>query len=744
MLRSRAIEELPIPRLLLVSNRLPITVRLERGQVAAERSAGGLATGLRGVHADPDSLWIGWPGDTSRLTPGQRAELGRHLDAMRVRSVPLSPAEVTAYYDGFANGVLWPLFHYLLDRVPLEATSWDAYVRVNTRFADITAEEARAGDIAWVHDYQLCLVPALLRQRRPGLRIGYFLHIPFPSAEVFRTLAMREAILEGLLGADVIGFHTAAYRRHFADAVSLVLGHRVERSVAPDAEGAQELRVGGRCVRLVVAPMGVDFAGLHASAESVGVNAEAAALREPGTHLLLGIDRLDYTKGIPRRMLAFERLLEREPALRGTTRLLQVAVPSRERLDAYRQMRRQVEELVGRINGLHTYGAIVPIHYVYRALTEEQVVAHYRAAQVMLVTPLRDGMNLVAKEFVAARGDLDGVLLLSELAGAADELDAAVLVNPYDISGTATAMARALTMPALERRARMTALRARVEVGDVHAWAARFLGHLTAPLARIGPASPTPVRRIDDVLATLRAAPRRVLLLDYDGTLVPFAPRPSLAAPDAALLSLLHRLAILPGTAVHLVSGRRRADLERWFGHLPLGLHAEHGLWSRWPGQTAWVMRPVPPDDWKALVRPTLEAWTERVPGTAIEEKTASLAFHYRESGLLEAPEELRRAADEYARWLPVDVLPGNRVLELRARGTSKGSIATAMRERGELEGVVLALGDDTTDIDLFAALPADAHTVQVGDVPLPARHRVDGVEAARALLERLLVPEGV
>ncbi len=731
---------MPLPRLILVSNRLPITVRLERGQVVVGRSAGGLATGLRGVHAEPDSLWIGWPGDTSRFAEAQRAELGRSLEAMRVRPVPLSPADVTNYYDGYANGVLWPLFHYLLDRVPLEASTWDTYVRVNERFADIVAEEARPGDHVWVHDYHLCLVPALLRRRRPGVRIGYFLHIPFPAAEVFRTLAWRSAILEGLLGADVLGFHTASYRRHFADSVSLLLGHRVARSSRPD--DAHDLRVGERGVRLVVAPMGVDAAGIAETAGSRAVKAEAATLRQPGTRLLLGIDRLDYTKGIPRRMLAFERLLEREPSLRGTTRLLQVAVPSRERVDAYRHIRRQVEEHVGRINGLYTQGATVPIHYVYRSLTEQQVIAHYRAADAMVVTPLRDGMNLVAKEFVAARTDLDGVLLLSELAGAADELDAALLVNPYDIAGVATAMARALTMPEGERRARMTALRDKVAGADVFSWARSFLDRLAEPSERVGPADVTPTRRLADLIHVLRQAPRRVLLLDYDGTLVPFAARPPLAAPDPDLLGLLRRTTELPGTAVHLVSGRLRGDLERWFGHLPLGLHAEHGLWSRWIGETEWRMRPMPPNDWMRVVRPLLEAWTARLPGSAIEEKTASLAFHYRETGLDEAPEELRRAVEEYARWLPVDALAGNRVLEIRARGTNKGAIVTALRERGELDGVVLALGDDQTDVDLFTALPADAHTVQVGDVALPARHRVAGVEGARALLEQLLERE--
>ena len=725
-----------MPRLLLVSNRLPVTVRGDRGQLHIGRSVGGLATGLRGVHADPDTTWVGWPGDTSRLPEPQRAELTKALDRMRVRAVPISPAEVAAYYDGFSNGVLWPLFHYLLDRVPLETTTWDAYTRVNERFADVVAEIARAGDVVWVHDYHLCLLPALLRRRIPGLRIGFFLHVPFPAAEVFRTLVWRRPILEGLLGADLVGFHTAAYRRYFADAAALVLGHRMERAARP--EGAHHLRVGSRVVRLVAAPMGVDVAALTRVAATPEVAAEAAGLRQPGTRLLLGIDRLDYTKGIPRRLLAFERLLETHPHLRGRVRLLQVAVPSREKVDAYRHIRRHVEEHVGRINGLYTQGSAVPIHYVYRSLSEAEVVAHYRAADVMLVTPLRDGMNLVAKEFVAARDDLDGVLVLSELAGAAAELDAALLVNPYDINGVADALAQALAMPESERRLRMFTLRKQVRVGDVHAWASRFLAHLAAPPPPPENAVPP---RLDDALSAFRDAPRRVLLLDYDGTLVPFAPRPQLAAPDAPLLALLRRLASAPGMDVHLVSGRRRGDLERWFGDVPVGLHAEHGLWSRWPQRARWEMRPLPLADWKAAVRPGLEAWVDRVPGSLVEEKTASLAFHYRDTGLLEPPLALAAAFEEYARWLPVEVVAGSRVLELRARGTDKSVVVHALRERGELTDAVLALGDDTTDIDLFAALPEHAVTVQVGDVPLPARWRVGTPADARALLERLLVP---
>lgn len=725
-------------RLLLVSNRLPITVRNDRGPLQVTRSTGGLATGLRGVHATPDTLWVGWPGDTARMSDGQRAELTRLLDTARLHAVPLSPSEVSAYYDGFSNGVLWPLFHYLLDRVPLEATTYDTWRRVNERFADIVADLVTGDDIAWVHDYHLCLVPSMLRARRPDLRIGFFLHIPFPAAELYRTLAWRRPVLEGLLGADVVGFHTAACRRHFADAAALILGHRIER--APRAEHAQTLRVGARAVRLVVAPMGVDVTALEHLARSPTVSAAAADLREPGTRLLLGVDRLDYTKGIPRRLLAFERLLERSPALRGHVRMLQVAVPSRERVDAYRHIRRSVEEHVGRINGLYTQGSTVPVHYVYRSLTEEQVVAHYRAADVMLVTPLRDGMNLVAKEFVAARDDLDGVLVLSELAGAAAELDAALLVNPYDVAAQADAVARALTMPEAERRLRMHTLRTRVRHNDVRAWANGFLAHLRAAPARPSP-EPT---RLDLAVATVRAAPRRLLLLDYDGTLVPFAPTPPQAAPDAELLELLRALARVPGTDLHIVSGRRRTDLQRWFGELPIGLHAEHGLWSRWPHRSRWEMRPLPLADWKAAVRPGLESWCARIPGALLEEKTASLAFHYRESGLLALPEALRAELEEHTRWLPVDLIAGSRVLELRARGTDKGVIVQALRARGALGEAILAMGDDRTDADLLGALPPEAVTVQVGDVPLPARWRVSDPKEARALLGTLLVGAAV
>jgi trehalose 6-phosphate synthase/phosphatase len=460
-------------RMLIVSNRLPVTVRAEHGELRVTRSTGGLATALRGVHSQRESLWIGWPGDTARLSALPRQKIDAELAGMRAAPVYLDADEHHRFYDGFSNGVLWPLFHYLLDKVNLDAQpDWEAYRSVNERFAAVVSDHYRAGDTIWIHDYQLMLLPALLRRRFPAAKIGFFLHTPFPSAEVFRILPWREQILEGLLGADLVGFHTASYRLRFLAAAARVLG------LDP---GEDALEHEGRTVALGVHPISVDVGEIERLTSDPEVRAEAERIRAEarGRKIVLGIDRLDYTKGIPRRLLAIERFLEREPELRYQVRFLQLAVPTREEVSAYADYRSVVHEMVGRING--RYGSVdeTPIHYLNRSLPFEQVVALYLAADVMLVTPLRDGMNLVAKEFVATRVNDDGVLVLSEFAGAAVELETALIVNPYDIEAVASTISRALRLPADERRARMVRLRQRVHEYDVHAWAREFVGHLS-------------------------------------------------------------------------------------------------------------------------------------------------------------------------------------------------------------------------------------------------------------------------
>ncbi|HET7752381.1 MAG TPA: bifunctional alpha,alpha-trehalose-phosphate synthase (UDP-forming)/trehalose-phosphatase [Anaeromyxobacteraceae bacterium] len=722
-----------MPRLLIVSNRLPVTVRADGDAVSVERSSGGLATGMSGPHERMGGLWIGWPGELDAIPSAARAEVEQRLAELRLVPVPLTADEIARYYENYSNGVLWPLFHYFAARLPLEVRDFDAYEAVNERFAEIVAAHWQPGDLVWVHDYQLMLVPRMLRDRVPDARIGFFLHIPFPSSEVFRLLPQREQLMEGLLGADLVGFHTASYFRHFSSAVLRLAGGAID---------VDRVRWRGREVRLGVFPMGVDAAQLSELSASPEVAALAADHRADGAQLLVGVDRLDYTKGIPRRLLAYRRMLLRHPELREKVRLVQVAVPSREKVEAYREYREEVDAIVGQIHGELATPRWSPIHYMYRSLSQAEIVALYRAADAVLVTPIRDGMNLVAKEFVAARADGDGVLVLSELAGAAAELSEALRVNPYDIERSAEVFYRALTMPADERRTRMEVLRERVMNHDVHRWANRFIAQLErSGDGEVSSQGISPRAALREATDRARRAPRLVMLLDYDGTLVPFVATPELAIPDAALIELLRRLAARPSTEVHLVSGRKRATLERWFGSLPVGLHAEHGFWSRFPGG-AWKPIEVRDVRWREPVLEILRDFTERTPGALIEEKTAGVAWHYRAADPEYGSAQSRELTVHLSTLLsnaPVEILQGDKVLEVRPHGIDKGRAAAQVLAQDAPGRLVFAMGDDRTDEDLFAALPAGSIAVHVGPGESRAALRVVGVAAARALLSDIL-----
>jgi trehalose 6-phosphate synthase/phosphatase len=459
-------------RLIIVSNRLPVTVRAEHGEPVVHMSVGGLATGLRAPHERSNGLWIGWPGDLGDLDPRGRDKVRCQLAELRTVPVELDPTEIEVFYEHVSNAVLWPTFHDRVDRLPLRVEGWDVYDSVNARFADAVAEQYEPGDVIWVHDYQLMRLPALLRDRIPDARVGFFLHIPFPNPEIYFALPTRAWLVEGMMGADLVGFQTRRFQGHFRAALRRLFGLEM------DAAGY--VRWGERRVRLGVFPIGVDTASLATRAASPEVDSLVGELTTPGQRLLVGIDRLDYSKGIPRRLIAVERLLVLHPEWRERIRLVQVAVPSRDRVAAYREFRTEVEGLVGRINGRFGTPTWTPIHYMRRGVSTDVVLGLCRAADVALVTPLRDGMNLVAKEFAASRIDEDGVLILSEFAGAADELTDALIVNPYDIDGTAEAIHTALTMDPADRRRRMRALRDQVAANDVHRWVATFLETLTS------------------------------------------------------------------------------------------------------------------------------------------------------------------------------------------------------------------------------------------------------------------------
>ncbi len=722
-------------RLLLVSNRLPVKITEADGRLKIEPTAGGLATGLRRPHEEMGGSWIGWLGGPP-LPTSLAADVEEQLAALNAVPIELSQAEIDEYYEQFSNQVLWPTFHYQLGRRSIDPGGWETYCRVNARFADAIASQYQPGDLIWVHDYHLMLVPSLVRERLPEAKIGFFLHIPFPSSEVFSSLPWRKELLQGLLGASLIGFHSPSYLRHFSTSMRRVLGLELQ---------LDHVRWREREVHVGAFPLGVDAEGLSRAALTPQVAERAAAFHRdaPVEHLLVGIDRLDYTKGIPRRLLAIDRLLERHPEHVEQIRFVQISAPSRETTEAYVEFRKEVDEIVGRVNAKWATPAWMPINHVYRALAGDDISVLFQAADVMVVTPIRDGMNLVAMEFVASRPDGDGVLVLSEFAGAASELGPALHVNPYDIDAIADRMHQALVMPEAERRSRMKSMRTRVMFNTAQRWAEIFLDRLRST-------EPEHQEQTTDLFeataAALEANGRLHLLLDYDGTLVPFAALPHLAPPDAELLALLGGLSSKQHLSVELVSGRPKETLEQWFGSIPLGLHAEHGLWSRWPGAKGWKSRAHFQTAWKGRVRAILEQFTESTPGSLIEEKTASLAWHYRlatadyigdqDFGEYQA-RELRQLLHELLSNEPIEIILGSRVVEIRPHGVNKGVIVPELLSRPSesLMGTV-AIGDDLTDEDLYAVLPPPAITINVGSrKSASARFALRDYQEVRAFL---------
>jgi len=465
-------------RLLLVSNREPYVRKRTPEGVRFERTTGGLVTALEPVMRESGGVWVAWQpeGEARDQRDGAVSESRFCVPAdgpqFTLRQVPLSKLEVARYYHGFANRALWPLCHYFIARCRFDEEEWRQYERINDRFADAVVEEARAGDVVWVHDYHFCLLPKKIRERRlHGGPIAFFLHIPFPTEEVFRALPWRRQVLEGLLGADLVGFHTGEYAGDFLGCCERLLGAEVDHR-------RQTVRWEGREVRVGAFPIGIDVEEFRAAAATREAEQRAARIRQGlgGASLVLGVDRLDYSKGILERLHAIDVLLDNHPALRGRLVFLQVAVPSREQVREYRELKRHVDEMVGRVNGKLGTANWQPVHYLYRGVPREELVAFYRAADVCLVNPLRDGMNLVAMEFVACQVDGEGVLVLSELTGAARTLgDGALLINPFAIQETAEVLAKALSMDPAERRRRMQRLLSRVTECDVHGWLERIL-----------------------------------------------------------------------------------------------------------------------------------------------------------------------------------------------------------------------------------------------------------------------------
>ncbi|MDF2609516.1 MAG: bifunctional alpha,alpha-trehalose-phosphate synthase (UDP-forming)/trehalose-phosphatase [Lachnospiraceae bacterium] len=721
-------------KIIFISNRLPVTVNKNEDILEYHKSIGGLATGLKSYHEQSDSIWVGWTGisDDAISTQDKIAIRGELKDKYKCIPVFLADDDIEKYYYGFCNNTIWPLFHYFANKTEYEFDTWEAYKEVNRKFFEAVEPIIKDGDIVWIHDYQLMLLPQMIKDKYPGAKVGFFLHIPFPSYEIFRLLIWREEILLGLIGADLIGFHTYDYVRHFLSSTNRLLGleHNLHKISFED-----------RQILVEAFPMGIDYDFF--SREHVQ-NAEAQEQtfeNIKGMKMILSIDRLDYTKGIPERLKAFNNFLSEYPEYRGNVRLNLIVAPSREKVNSYEHLKREITELVSVING--KYGTVnwMPVWFYFQSFSQEDLISFYRHSDVLLVTPLRDGMNLVAKEYVASRTDYEGMVVISETAGAASELGEAVVVNANDYDAIACGIKTALEMPIEEKISRNIIMQQRLKRYNVEFWASEFINTLNTVTEESNIHAQTSIdNNSNPLLKAYHSAEKRILFLDYDGTLVGFKSLPEQAKPDEDLKNVLTDLVKDTKNTVVIVSGRDRHTLEKWFGGLNLHLLASHGLWLLHPGQE-WNMTISLDNDWKDSVRHLLQMYTDRMPGSLIEEKEYSLAWHYRQCEPDMAAVkliELRAALLSMTSSMSLGLQEGNKVVEIKDNRVNKGYIASLFLRDHDFD-FVFGAGDDLTDEDLFAVLPENAYSVKVGSGNSQADYRIKSWKSMRLLLHKFV-----
>lgn len=719
---------------IIVSNRLPVKMIRQEDNWSYSQSEGGLATGLSSIYKEGNNVWVGWPGAIVRKKDDQQ-QVRKALAKINLIPVFLTQDDIDDYYEGFSNEVLWPICHYVPSYAQYHDHYWYAYRRVNKKFAEAVLKIAEKGDMIWVQDYQLLLLPQMMRERISNLSIAFFQHIPFPSYEVFRQIPWRESLLEGVMGADLIGFHTYDDIRHFISAATRILTLNAS---------ANKLVFQDRTVMVDAFPMGIDFEKFERLTRNSKVWKSLNTIRQSTgkARIMTSIDRLDYSKGIVQRLQAFDLLLKTHPEYKEEVCLLMVVVPSRDNVPQYKELKEEIDILVSNINARNQTMSWQPVHYFYRPFPQEMLSALYQTAEVCLVTPLRDGMNLVSKEYVASRVDEKGVLVLSEMAGAAKELSEALIINPNDVGGLTEAIYRALTMPKHEQQARMQTMRETVRKFNIHHWVKLFMDRLNE------------IKKMQDSLLTrlivpetaekickrYKEAKKRIIYVDYDGTLVAFHADPSRAKPDPELYDLLKKLAADSRNRIVIISGRKYDTLEKWFKDHLVDMIAEHGAWNKKDGQP-WRRYYGLSDDWKQEIRPVMEQYTDRTPGTFIEEKSYSLGWHYRKAEL-GLGEQRATELEDNLKFFAVDrglqILEGNKVIEVKSNLVNKGKAAAFFLEEDEYD-FIMALGDDMTDEDTFRMLPRSAITIKVGNAASAARFCVNTHQDARALLKKLV-----
>eukprot|EP00949_MAST-11_sp_MAST-11-sp1_P001275 g1275.t1 len=716
--------------IIVVSSRLPVTLMLDKetGKYHIKASSGGLVAALNGARNNLDFVWIGWPGEF--IAEDKREEIRKDL-LQEFNCIPvfLEKNVANRYYNGFCNDVLWPIFHYeplpsfkMGNERKFEVALWEAYSSVNQKFAATIANVLEENDQVWIHDYQLMLVPRMLRRLKPKVAIGWFLHIPFPSSEIYRMLPVRKSIILGVLAADLVGFHTFDYARHFLSSVSRIIGS----GCSPSPKGIQ-MKSGHFC-SIGVFPIGIEPEHFLSIAKKKQTKERVQDLckRFQGKLLLLGVDRLDYIKGMPHKLIAFEKLLAHYPQYRGRAVLLQISVPSRTQVEEYKKLAAQVNQLVGRINSVHGTLEYTPIHYIQRPVSTEELCALYAVAHTCVITSVRDGMNLISHEYIVMQNlpcdirDGPGVLILSEFAGAAQSLSGAMRVNPWHTEELTSVMHHALSQERELRELNQKMLYRYVTTNTSAHWAKSFLddlfsaaatGRLLRRTIKDNAKKRLPLTKLPQMYRSSRS---RLLVFDYDGAIAGDEALSQLSGPSQMFLDHLNALSVDPRNTVILFSTRARKVVEKWFGGIQgVTLVAESGVFAGQNGSGSesieWQFLCTAAErdtSWQGSVLPTMRYYADRTPGSYIEAKEHSLTWYFNESaeafGQFQA-KEMQAHLDEVLVNFAVEVLHKKKSVEVRALHSSKGqAIRKATLERKF--GLVLCIGEDTGTDSMFAA----------------------------------------
>ena len=722
---------------IVIANRLPIKVEKSDGKLKFIQSDGGLPTALSSLDGD-DRIWIGWPGIADdKLTDQDRQIITERLQKQGCHPVFLSEEEIDLFYEGYSNDTLWPLFHYFQTYMVNRDEYWQAYEKVNQKYAAAAKSVAKADSLVWIHDYHLMILPKMLRQHLPKSQIGYFHHTPFPSYEVFRLLPERREIIDGLLGADLVGFHIYDYAKHFLNCCLRIVG-------IPNEYGL--LHVDGRKVRVDSFPIGIDPSRFDKIRGDKQVQQSYQSLSETyhGQDIILSVDRLDYSKGMLERLEGYRRFLEDNPEYLGQVVMIMVVSPSRTGVETYQELQDKIDKKVSQINGAYGSAEWTPISYQSQTLTLEEIVPLFMAADTMLVTPRRDGMNLVAKEYVSTKVDIPGVLILSELAGAAEEMPEALLINPNDTLAIARAIKLSLEMPVAEKAERLVKMQKRIRDNPVSLWGKSFLRALKQIKALQHADSTTSLNKssIKKMTDSFLAADKRLLMLDYDGTLRDFvsSPSPGAAAPSKELHDLIKACAALPRTTLCILSGRSKDAIESWFGDTKATLMAEHGAYRR-NSKKEWTALDLDFEDTRKLIKPLMADYTSRTPGARIEHKDFAMVWHYRnvpvELALVRSYSLMRELRDTLGDQ-DVTVNAGNKIIEVKPTLVTKSAGAEYIINAKKYD-FILAAGDDYTDEEMFESVPSHGFVVKVGPGDTIAKYRVANVKAMLEVLKALL-----